>query len=120
MMKQVIAIIRSEKWGATRAAIEGIALQELSQRRVVGRGKQRGLRYLRRASDSGEGDMPFLPKRMFACYVEDADCDALVSAVIKVNQTGNVGDGKIFIRPVELLQDQANTAPAGVKNSVGQ
>ena len=97
-MKEVTAILRPEKWAATREAIQAIGVQELIQHRVIGRGKQRGLRYLRRATDVGEGDMPYLPKRMVVCFAADEACEALVNAIIRANQTGNVGDGKIFVR----------------------
>lgn len=106
-MKEVIAIIRNEKWQATRRAIESVGVEELAHQRVSGRGRQRGLRYLRRASDSGEGDMPFLPKRMVSCAVADERCDALVRAIIAVNQTGNFGDGKVFVRPLEVWREAA-------------
>src|SRR5262245_27440061 len=112
-MKEVVAVIRNEKWQATRLAIEAVGVEEMVQRRVLGRGRQRGLRYLRRASDAGEGGMPFLPKRMVTCVVADDRCDALVSAIIKTNQTGNVGDGKIFVRPIVVLERASEAkAPA--------
>ncbi|MPZ49599.1 MAG: nitrogen fixation protein NifHD [Dehalococcoidia bacterium] len=104
-MKEVTAILRPEKWAATREAIQAIGVEELIQHRVIGRGKQRGLRYLRRATDAGEGDMPYLPKRMVVCLVADESYTALLNAIIKVNQTGNVGDGKIFIRSLGVIQD---------------
>ena len=110
-MKQVIAIIRTEKWQATWQVIDAVGVEDLVHHRVIGRGRQRGLRYLRRASEAGDGDMPYLPKRMVSCLVPDEKADALVSAIIRVNQTGNFGDGKIFVRPLELLLSE--TAPAG-------
>lgn len=103
-MKQVTAIIRNEKWHATRDAIRAIGVEEMAHHRVLGRGRQRGLRYLRRASESGEGEMLFLPKRMVECLVADEKTAALVAAIIGVNQTGNYGDGKIFVRPLERVE----------------
>ena len=111
-MKQVWAIIRNEKWQATRLATEAVGFEEQIHSRVLGRGRQRGLRYLRRASDSGDGDMPFLPKRMAVYFVADERCDALVNAILKVNQSGNVGDGKVFVLPVNLVDA---TAPGEVE-----
>jgi nitrogen regulatory protein PII len=58
-MKEIIAVIRNEKWQATRMALEGLDIEQLIHRRVLGRGRQQGLRYLRRGSDSGEGGMSF-------------------------------------------------------------
>ena len=103
-MKQVIAIIRAEKWSATRAVIDELGIEAVTHHRVLGRGRQRGLRYLRRATESGEGDMPYLPKRMLVCLVPDQTVTELISAIIKLNQTGNVGDGKIFVCPLEQVE----------------
>ena len=114
-MKEVIAILRPERWPDTRQAIQALGVEELIQHRVIGRGKQRGLRYLRRATDAGEGDMLYLPKRMVVCLVADESCTALVNAIIKVNQTGNVGDGKIFVRSLGTIQDVEITSDAGAK-----
>jgi len=111
-LKEVTAILRPEKWAETRAAIQAIGVEEIIQHRVIGRGKQRGLRYLRRATDSGEGDMPYLPKRKVVCLVVDEKCAALVNTIIKVNQTGNVGDGKIFVRSLGTIQDIEPTSEA--------
>ncbi len=114
-MKEVTAILRPEKWTATREAIQALGVDEIIQHRVIGRGKQRGLRYLRRATDAGEGDMPYLPKRMVVCLVADQSCAALVNAIIRVNQTGNVGDGKIFVRSLGTIQDIERTSDAAAK-----
>lgn len=114
-MKEVTAIVRPEKWTATREAIQAIGVEEIIQHRVIGRGKQRGLRYLRRATDAGEGDMPYLPKRMVVCLVAEQSCTALVNAIIRVNQTGNVGDGKIFVRSLGTIQDIERTSDAAAR-----
>jgi len=114
-LKEVTAIVRPEKWTATREAIQAIGVEEIIQHRVIGRGKQRGLRYLRRATDAGEGDMPYLPKRMVVCLVAEQSCTALVNAIIRVNQTGNVGDGKIFVRSLGTIQDIERTSDAAAR-----
>ena len=63
-MKEVIAVIRSEKWQETIDAAQAMGLTECSQVRVMGRGKQRSLRYMRPVNGSDDGVMQFLPKRM--------------------------------------------------------
>ena len=110
-MKEVIAFIRSERWQATRDALYAMGVEDLVQHRVLGRGRQRGLRYLRRASGAGAGDMLFLPKRMIVCLVADQQVEAVVEAIIKVNQTGNYGDGKIFVRTLDAVEG-VETQPA--------
>jgi nitrogen regulatory protein PII 2 len=103
-MKEVIAIIRPEKWQATMDAISELDADQICQYRVSGRGKQRGLRYLRPITGEEVGVMPFLPKRMASWFVEEADVDAFVAAIIKVNQADNFGDGKIFVCPLDEVE----------------
>lgn len=112
-MKEVIAILRPEKWQATKEAMNKLQLAEPSHFRVLGRGRQRGLRYLRRAAEgpagvatTTEGSMQFLPKRMVTWLVADDMVNKLVAALVHVNQTGNFGDGKLFICPVESVNTQ--------------
>lgn len=113
-MKEVIAIIRPEKWQPTKEALEGLGVLELAHYRVLGRGRQRGLRYLRRVT--GERGVPgtmaavsvqFLPKRMVSWLVPDERLNELLGALIQVNQTGNIGDGKVFVCPVESISVEA-------------
>lgn len=111
-MKEVLAIIRPEKWPATKEAAAGLGAYETAHVRVLGRGRQRGLRYLRRvATEKGApareevGGMQFLPKRMVTWLVPDAQAKRLVEAIIGINQTDNFGDGKIFVCPLDAMSD---------------
>ncbi len=101
-MKEVIAIVRPSKWQETRDTAEALGAQEIMNRRVLGRGHQQGLRYLRPLSGGEEGGMRYLPKRMAGWLIEDEQTDALVAAIIEVNRTNNYGDGKIFVCPVDV------------------
>ena len=100
-MKEVIAVIRPEKWQETIDAAQAMGLTECSHVRVMGRGKQRGLRYMRPVNGSDDGVMQFLPKRMLTWLVPDEMAAGLVRALIAVNRTENFGDGKVFVCPVE-------------------
>ncbi|MBI4216256.1 MAG: P-II family nitrogen regulator [Chloroflexi bacterium] len=100
-MKEIIAIIRPEMLGATREALAPWSVLEVAQRRVLGRGRQGGLRYLRRQAGGGEAGIPFLPKRMVVWLVSGEKVEDVVAAIIRVNSGGNYGDGKIFVRPTE-------------------
>lgn len=99
-MKEVVAIIRPEKWDLTRKAAFALGVEEISQRRVLGRGRQKGLRYLRPGAE--QGGMQFLPKRMVTWLAPDGLVSELISEIIRLNKTGNYGDGKIFACPVEV------------------
>lgn len=98
-MKEIILIIRPEKWRDTQRAAMEAGAQGITQHRALGRGRQSGLFYA-----GGEGRtavMDYLPKRMVTCIIDADKADALVDAVIRVNQTGNPGDGKLFVCPVQ-------------------
>ena len=119
-MKEVIAVIRSEKWQETMDAAQEMGLPECSHIRVMGRGKQRGLRYMRPVNGSDDGVMQFLPKRMLTWLVPDEMAGRLVRALISVNKTENFGDGKVFICPVEemILSPEESVMPESVAAEV--
>jgi nitrogen regulatory protein PII 2 len=100
-VKEIIAIVRPEKWQASLETLQAMDLQGVIHRRVMGRGHQQGLQYLRRAQSAEEAGMPYLPKRMLTCLVPEEKVAEAIQALIQVNQTGNYGDGKIFVCPVE-------------------
>ena len=99
-LKEVIAFIRPDKLQATRDVADALGAEETMHWRVLGRGRQRGLRYLRPLSGGEEGGMQFLPKWMAAWVIESQQAEALVAAIIQANCTNNYGDGKVFICPV--------------------
>src|SRR5437762_5152013 len=99
-LKEVIAIIRPERWLKTKSKVESLGIFAYTQHRVVGRGKQRGLHFLaRRGASSGTG-FRYLPKRMASWIVPESQVDKLVEAIMEANRTGQIGDGKIFVLPV--------------------
>ena len=107
-MKEIIAIIRPKKVGPTRDALDKLGLPSFMAVRVLGRGHQRGIAG-EVACDIPEelkgqgksGGMKYIPKRMLSIVVPSADADAVVREIIKVNQTAQIGDGKIFVLPVD-------------------
>ena len=112
-MREVIAVTRPEKWQESIDAAQAMGLTERSHVRVMGRVKQRGLRYLRPVNGSDDGVMQFLPKRMLTWLVPDELAAGLTRALISVNKTENFGDGKVFVCPVEevILAPCESTAP---------
>lgn len=100
-LKEVVAIIRPQRWSHTKLRVQRVRVQAFTVSRVLGRGRERGLRYLpRKGASSGMG-VRYLPKRMISWIVEEAHVEPLVRAIIEANQTGQLGDGKIFVLPVE-------------------
>jgi nitrogen regulatory protein PII 2 len=99
-LKEVLAIIRSDKWRATQIRLAGLPLPPFTQHRVLGRGAGRGLRYLQRQDANGGVGLWFLPKRMVSWTLEEEQVPLLLQAIFDANQTGHPGDGKIFVMPV--------------------
>jgi nitrogen regulatory protein PII 2 len=101
-MKEIIAIIRPSKWPATKERLTAMSLS-YTQFRVYGRGRQKGLRYPSRSKQSGKemSGIYYVPKRWLIITVADERVKETIQALIQVNQTGTIGDGKIFVLPVE-------------------
>jgi nitrogen regulatory protein PII 2 len=100
-LKEVVAVIRPQRWTATKLRVQRLRLQAFTQQRVLGRGRERGLRYLPRKGAAPETAVRYLPKRMISWVVEEAQVEPLVAAIIEANRTGHIGDGKIFVLPIE-------------------
>jgi nitrogen regulatory protein PII 2 len=107
-MKEIIAIIRPRKVGATRNALEQLGFPSMTASAVIGHGKQRGIAGEVKVdcspdvlSQSPTNGMKYIPKRLLTIVVPDANVDAVVKTIIDVNQTSQIGDGKIFVCPVE-------------------
>lgn len=107
-MKEVIAIIRPNKIRAMKEALDKMGFPGMTAVAVLGRGKQRGIAGELRidvkpdllAKDKSAG-MKYIPKRMVSIVVNDVDVEKIVKAVIAVNQTAEIGDGRVFVCPVE-------------------
>ncbi len=110
-MKEVMAIIRPEKWRATAETLRALRIEDVIQRRVLGRGRQAGLRYLSNTKEPGR--IRYLPKRMLSFVVRDDQVDHAVRAVMAVNKTGVIGDGKIFVCPAEVPGEISVGGPDG-------
>jgi len=104
-MKEVLAVIQMNKMECTKDALALIGFPSFTAYKAYGRGKQRGLPVAYPAEfkeeEVKEKRMKYLPKRMISVVVEDEFVPAVVALLMKVNRTGNIGDGRIFICPVE-------------------
>ncbi len=99
-LKEVLAIIRPERWTQTKARLQQLRLPAFTQQRVLGRGRGRGLRYLPRQGATRQAGIRYLPKRMVSWIVEEDQVEPLIHAIIEANRTGHIGDGKIFVLPI--------------------
>jgi len=97
-MKKIEAIVRSEKIGEVKSALERAGVIGMNMVEVQGRGRQKGLVRMWRGVAQG---VDMLPKMKVEVVVNDEDMEKVVQAILKAAWTGNIGDGKIFVLPVE-------------------
>lgn len=97
-MKKIEAIIRSEKLEDLREALDAKGLSAMTVTEVKGRGAQKGITLEWRV---GEYRVEFIPKIKVEMVVDAGDVDKTVGVILSVCSTGKVGDGKIFISPIE-------------------
>jgi nitrogen regulatory protein P-II 1 len=97
-MKKIEAIVREEKFHLIKIALEEKGFISMTVSEVMGRGKQKGVSLKWRV---GEHRIEFLPKKKIEMIVDDKDAQIVVDTICERGRTGSVGDGKIFIMPVE-------------------
>ncbi len=99
-MKLITAIIKPFKLDAVREALSEIGISGVTVTEVKGFGRQKGHTELYRGA---EYVVDFLPKVKIEVAVTDGLVEAAVEAIIKAANTGKIGDGKIFVTPVEQV-----------------
>jgi nitrogen regulatory protein P-II 1 len=97
-MKRVEAIIRPHKVDDVREALLEIGIKGMTISEVKGFGRQKGHTEVYRGA---EYRVDFLPKIKIEIIVANSHLDAAISAIVKSAKTGHVGDGKIFVIPVD-------------------
>ncbi len=110
-MKEIIAIIRPKKVVPTKEALERLGVPSITAIPVIGRGRQRGIatelnidirpNVLVQGRLAGMKDLEYIPKRLLSIVAPNEDVDQIVETIIKVNKTSQIGDGRIFICPVD-------------------
>jgi nitrogen regulatory protein P-II 2 len=99
-MKLVTAIIKPFKMDDVRLALSEIGVQGITVTEVKGFGRQRGHTELYRGA---EYVVDFLPKLKLEIAVAESQVDATIDAILKSASTGKIGDGKIFVSPLEQV-----------------
>jgi nitrogen regulatory protein P-II 1 len=97
-MKKIEAIIKPFKLEEVKSALAALGVQGLTVSEVKGFGRQKGHTEIYRGS---EYVVDFLPKIKIEIVLADAQVAGVVEAIIKAAKTGKIGDGKIFVSPVE-------------------
>lgn len=96
-MKKIEAIIKPFKLEEVKEALTEIGIEGMTVTEVKGFGRQKGQTEIYRGS---EYVVDFLPKIKIEVVVSDANCSPAVDAIMKAARTGKIGDGKIFVLPV--------------------
>lgn len=97
-MTRVECILRPERFEDVNAALEELGVVGITVSEVRGRGRQRG--YVEKYRGM-EYQVRLLPKMKLECVVPDALVDQVVQAIMESAQTGEVGDGKIFLSRID-------------------
>jgi nitrogen regulatory protein P-II 1 len=97
-MKKIEAIVKPFKLDEIKEALGDIGLTGMTVTEVKGFGRQKGHTEIYRGS---EYTVDFLPKLKLEIVIDDAHVDYAVAAIVKAAKTGKIGDGKVFVTPVE-------------------
>jgi nitrogen regulatory protein PII len=97
-MKKIMAIVRPNKLQVVKEALDDIGIPSITVTEVKGRGKQRGVIEIYR---DREYCIDLLPKLEIDIVVSDDKLETVVETISKAARTGEIGDGKIFVMPVE-------------------
>ena len=99
-MKKIEAIIRVEKFDEVKDALKELGYPGMTKTSVEGHGKQKGLKQQFRGTTF---EVEFPPKIKLEIVATDETVDGIVNAIVAKARTGEVGDGKIFVYPVESV-----------------
>jgi nitrogen regulatory protein PII len=97
-MKLIKAIVRPNKVEEVSDALQGLGISGLTVTEVRGHGKQKGHTAIYRGK---EYTVNLLPKMEIDVVVDDASVEAAIKTIIQAARTGEIGDGRVFVMPVE-------------------
>jgi len=97
-MKMIKAIIKPERFEFVKKALEDKGFNGMTITEIKGRGEQKGITLEYRG---GQYIVDLLPKIQLEIVARDTDVDMLITTIIDSARTGKIGDGKIFVIPVE-------------------
>jgi len=100
-MKLVTAVIKPHKWEEVREALEAFGISGMTVTEASGYGRQKGHTEVYRGA---EYDVSLVPKVRVEVVVEDTDAADVVGVITKSAQTGKIGDGKVWVVPVDSVE----------------
>ena len=99
-MKLVVAIVKPHRLDEVKESLREIGIQGLTTTEVEGFGRQRGHTEVYRGA---EYQVDFVPKIKVEVVAEDDQVQGIVDAITKAARTGKIGDGKIWVTPIEQV-----------------
>ena len=99
-MKLITAVIKPHKWDDVREALETFGVTGMTVSEVSGYGRQKGHTEVYRGA---EYDIALVPKIRLEIVAADADVEPVVAAILGSAQTGRIGDGKVWVQPVDAV-----------------
>jgi nitrogen regulatory protein P-II 1 len=99
-MKLVTAVVKPHRWEDVRQALETFGVTGMTVSEASGYGRQKGHTEVYRGA---EYDIALVPKIRIEILVEDGDADNVVGLVVKAARTGRIGDGKVWVGPVDTV-----------------
>ncbi|MFI1733525.1 P-II family nitrogen regulator [Streptomyces acidicola] len=99
-MKLITAVVKPHRLDEVKTALRELGVHGLTVTEASGYGRQRGHTEVYRGA---EYRVDLVPKVRIEAVVEDADADAAVDAVVRAARTGKIGDGKVWIVPIETV-----------------
>lgn len=99
-MRLITAVLKPHKLEDVRAALESFGVSGMTVTEASGYGRQKGHTEVYRGA---EYDVALVPKVRLEVVVADAEADDLVGVIVKSAQTGRIGDGKVWVTPVETV-----------------
>ena len=97
-MKLITAVVKPHRLDEIKEALQAFGVHGLTVTEASGYGRQRGHTEVYRGA---EYQVDFVPKVQIEVVAEDGEVDGIVDAILKAARTGKIGDGKVFVLPVE-------------------
>ena len=99
-MKLIVAVLKPFKLDEVKEALKALGVHGMTLTEAQGFGRQRGHTEVYRGA---EYEVDFVPKIRLEVVVDDAQVDEVANAIVDVAGTGKIGDGKVWILPVEEI-----------------
>ena len=99
-MKLIVAVLKPFKLDEVKEALKTLGVQGMTLTEAQGFGRQRGHTEVYRGA---EYEVDFVPKLRIEVLVDDAEANAVVDAIVSTAATGKIGDGKVWVLPVDTV-----------------